>query len=314
MNLGVRLQKQRYNKKIFFLVILLIIFLFPFISSFARYAIKNVSVFFSKSKEFYFYSDKLGEDNPAFLIDNWSGVDDYPITVHMNSMKNNILGAQNDIDYNISYTCSNNAICTLSKTSGTILAENNSDVFTIIVTPNTQLKTGDTVEVNISATTSTTNSLYDATISGKFTLKVGIENITYTIDDSKNNPYMQLNVTNTQSYYFVDEPFNSYSKNDRITSDEYIQLSDENKNKCHSAIITLEFDPNEIVLDMTNENYLKAIDIETTSINLQNYIKKITFKLEAISSTTVRFYKKDISKNYTYPNSSNASVVEFLSR
>lgn len=301
-------KKKKINIKIVIVICLLVISLIPLISTFSRYAINKLDDFFNRSKEFYFYSDKLGTDDPLFLIDNWSGVDDYPIQINMSSMENNILGATYDIAYNVTYTCTNNAICTISKNSGVISSETNRDFFILTVTPNANLETGDEVNITITATAT---EPYEKTITGRFTLRVGKENITYAIDDSKNNPYLELKITNTQSYYIVDTAFGDYSANQKITIKDYLNLSDENKSKCHSAKITLNFDPSVVTLDMTNSNYLNATSVGTTTINSYEYINKIEFKVDAISSTTVRFYKNDISQNYTYPNTGNSSIIDF---
>lgn len=310
MKTSIREQKKKHNRKRLILICLLFIFLFPFADTFSRYTIDSLNEFFGKTKEFYFYSDKLGENNPKFLIDNWSGVDDYPITINMNSRKNNILSATYDIEYDISYTCSSNAICTLSKTSGKILADGNSDFFTIKVTPNTKLEDGDEVVINVTATA---NSTYESELTGEFVLRVGKEDITYGIDDSEGSSYLELNITNTKSFYIVDEAFDDKAVGDSITITEYLSLSDADKEKCHCAIVTLTFDPNEVVLDMTNANYLNATNVETVKVNSYDYISQITFKVDAISSTTVRFYKVDVSENYEYPNASNISIIDFYS-
>lgn len=308
---SIKKQKKKYNIKIMILICLLFVFLLPLISTFSRYAINSIKEFFYRSKEFYFYSDKLSEDNPQFLIDNWSGVDDYTIIINMNSRKNNILGATYDIDYNISYTCSNNAICSLSKTSGIIRASNNSDSFNLTVTPNAKLENGDEVKVQITAIA---DSFYEKKITGEFVLRVGQENITYTIDDEVGSPYLEVNITNTKSYYTVDQAFSQYTVGDKITIDEYLALSDENKNKCHSSIVTLGFNPRDIVLDMINPNYLNAIDVKSTLLNSYNYINEITFNVDAISSATVRFYKNNVNLDYTYPNKFNVSAVTFSAK
>lgn len=301
-------KERKLNKKYIIIICLLAISLIPLISTFSRYAIKNINEYFNRSKEFYFYSDKLDTDNPLFLIDNWSGVEDYPIQINMTSMENNILGASYDIPYNISYTCTNNAICTISKNSGVISHENNKDFFILTVTPNANLDTGDEVNITITASAS---EPYEKTITGRFTLRVGKEKITYAIDDEANSPYLELKITNTQSYYIVDTAFDSYSENQKITMEQYLNLSDENKAKCHSARITLNFDPNIVTLDMTNSNYINATNVGMTNINSFDYINSITFKTDAISSTTVRFYKKNVRENYTYPNNGNYSIIDF---
>ena len=307
MKKSVDRQKIIHNRKRFILICLLFIFLLPLTTSFGRYTLNNIKEFFNRSREFYFYSDKLGTDTPLFLIDNWSGVDDYTIIVNMNSRENNILGAKYDINYNISYTCSNNAICTLNKTAGVIPANKNTDSFNLIVTPNAKLDTGDEVRVVITATA---DAMYEKTITGEFVLRVGKEDITYKIEDSENSPYLNINITNTKSFYVVDEAFDSYKEKDSITIDQYLALSDENKNKCHSAVISIRFNPLLTVMDMTNPNYLNATQVSNTTLNGYQYINGITFKMDAISSTTVRLYKTDVSQNYT----DSTSIISFSSK
>lgn len=300
------MQKHSYKKKQIIIFIGIFLCFLSFIISFGRYVTKSINNFFLRSKEFYFYSDKLSENESIFQIENWSGVDDYTITVNMNSRKNNIQVASYDISYDIQYTCSDNAICQLSKTSGTISKDSNSDFFNLTITPNTQLETGDKVTVEIEAT-STTN--YEKTIKGKFTLVVGQENLTYQITDEPDKTYMNLRITNTLSYYVVRQSFESYTVNQKIDIDTYLALSEENQARCYSSIVTIEFDPNEILLDITNENYKKLIETETTLINGKKYISSITLPIDAISSTDLRFYKVDVSEDYTYPNTNNSCIV-----
>lgn len=300
------MQKHSYKKKQIIIFIGIFLCFLSFIISFGRYVTKSINNFFLRSKEFYFYSDKLSENESIFQIENWSGVDDYTITVNMNSRKNNIQVASYDISYDIQYTCSDNAICQLSKTSGTISKDSNSDFFNLTITPNTQLETEDKVTVEIEAT-STTN--YEKTIKGKFTLVVGQENLTYQITDEPDKTYMNLRITNTLSYYVVRQSFESYTVNQKIDIDTYLALSEENQARCYSSIVTIEFDPNEILLDITNENYKKLIETETTLINGKKYISSITLPIDAISSTDLRFYKVDVSEDYTYPNTNNSCIV-----
>lgn len=276
-----------------------------FVVTFGRYVTNSINNFFLKSKEFYFNSDKLAENQAVFQIENWSGVDDYIITVNMNSRKNNIQVASYDISYDIKYNCSDNAICQLSKNSGTISKDSNTDFFNLTITPNKQLNTGDKVIVEIEAT-SITN--YKKTIKGKFTLVVGQEKLTYQITDKANAPYLNLRITNTLSYYVVRQEFDSYTVGQKIDIDTYLALTEENKAKCFSSIVTINFDPNKILLDITEENH-KNITQTTTTINGKKYVNSISLPIDAISSVDFRFYKVDTSKNYTYPNIDNDSVV-----
>ena len=73
--------------------------------------------------------------------------------------------------------------------------------------------------------------------------------------------------------------------------------------------MNLSFDPNKTLLDITNSNYLNATSTTTTRINNYDYINGLTFKIDALSSTVVRFYKKDVTKNYTYPFETTNPII-----
>ncbi|MDO4392372.1 MAG: hypothetical protein Q4C11_04660 [Clostridium sp.] len=302
--------KNLNRRKTIILLILILIFAIA-TPTLGRYVITGINNFFLRTKEFYFYSDKLKDIRAVYQIDNWTGVDPYTITVHMNSIENNLKKSTYDISYSISYTCSQNATCQLSKETGIIPANNNDDYFNIIITPNIGLTTGDKVSVEIIATST---SKYQKKLTAMFVLVVGKEKTSYEIVDSVNSKYLDLNITNTLSYYNVETAFGNYSVGDRIDVDTYLTLSETDKQKCYSALVTLKFDPKKVLLDMTNTNYLNAISTKTTNINGSNYISEITFKLEPISSAVVRFYKQDVTKDYTYPIINSSSIIDFESR
>ena len=303
--------KQKRKIKQIIIIIGILLCVGSLVIVLGRYVTNSINNFFIKSKTFYFQSDKLTEKNPTFQVENWSGVDDYTITVNMNSRKNNIEVATMDIGYDIKYKCSSNAICQLNKESGIIKKETNTDFFNLTITPNKQLQTGDKVIVEIEATS---NTGYKKTIKGKFVLVVGQEKITYQITDAKEKPYMNLRITNTLSYYIVDQAFDSYTVNQRIDIDSYLELSNDKKSKCHSAIVTISFDPNYILIDNTGESYINSINKKTVQINGETYINEITIPIDAISSKDLRFYKADVSQNYTYPNNNNQSIVTITSK
>ena len=304
-------KNRKYKIKQIILMIGILLSVVSFVAIFGRYVTNSINNFFVRTKEFYFYSDKLSDGNSAvYQIDNWSGVDDYVITINMNSRKNNLKSASYDIGYKISYKCTDNAICQLSKTEGIIYSNNNSDYFNLTITPNRQLETGDKVVVEIEAKST---AKYQKTLKGKFTLVVGKEKLSYQITDKPQNPYMELSLTNTLSYYIVNEAFGNYSVNNKIDIDTYLALTEENKAKCSSAIVTISFNPEQVLLDITNESYSKAKNIETTTVNGKTYINKFTILIDAISSTDLRFYKVDVSKDYTYPNGNEPSVLSITS-
>lgn len=277
---------------------------------FGRYITDNINNYFLRSGEFYFESDKLSKEGTTLQVDNWSGVDDYTITINMNSRKNNIEKATYDISYDINYSSTDNVICNLSKEEGIIYASTNTDYFNLTITPNTQLRTGDKVVVDIEVNST---SQYQKTLKGQFILVVGQENISYQITDEAKSPYLELSITNTLSYYTVRQSFGSYKQGDRIDTDTYLALSKEDKNKCYSGEIKIEFNPQEVLLDMTSEVYNEAKDIKQTLINGKNYINGFTINIDAISSVDIRFYKVDVTKDYTYPNANNKSIIKVTS-
>lgn len=305
------MHKNKIKKQQLIIFIFIILCFITLTVTFGRYVSNSINNFFLRSKEFYFYSDKLKENTAVYQISNWTGVDPYTITINMNSLENNLKKTNYDISYEVTYTCTSNATCQLSKQNGTILGSTNTDYFNLVITPNTGLNVGDEVTVTIEATST---HPYEKTLSAEFTFIVGREQLSYEIVDSTNNEYLELDLTNTLSYYNVETPFGIYSQGDRIDVDTYLTLTDEDKEKCYSAMVTLEFNPNEILLDMTNKNYENAINVTTTNINGDNYINSITFKVEPISSAVVRFYKIDISKDYTYPIINETSIVKVTSK
>jgi hypothetical protein len=78
----------------------------------------------------------------------------------------------------------------------------------------------------------------------------------------------------------------------------------------------LRFDPTVVLLDMTSEIYQNAVSngytIGQQQINGYDYVKEISFKIDAMSSMAVKFYKVDVSQNYTYPGVNNNSVIEVI--
>lgn len=296
--------KKKKDKRIF-LMIMLVIFIF-ITTVFGRYITSSIYDFFLRSKEFYFYSDKLKEEGANYQIENWSGVDRYEIVINMNSRSNNLNVTSYDIDYDISYTYSDNIICDISKTSGTIYASTNSDSFNIMLTPNTQLNTGDTVWVEITATS---KGPYKKTLTGKFTLVVGKENVSYTIEDIENRQYLELKITNTLSYYTVEQSFDSHKAGDRLTIDEYLSLSEENKRKCYSARVNINFNPENVLIDITNGTYKDGTNVQTTQIDGFTYVDSFSLSIDAITSVNIRFYKTDVTKDYTYTGLGNPVIT-----
>ena len=79
--------KSIYKKKQMLIILVILVALISLVAIFGRYITNNINNFFQRSSEFYFESDKLSESGTTLQVDNWSGVDDYIITVNMNSRK-----------------------------------------------------------------------------------------------------------------------------------------------------------------------------------------------------------------------------------
>ena len=299
-----------------------------------------------------------------FEANNWSGADPYRITVRMNSTKNSIVKADMDIDYNIFITYSvfnsdgveftnpkqlvaltvEDKVITTSTstlngiekdtyaTNGTIyVASDNQDHFSFnlvllsYIDDNTgevvSLETGDYIVVDVVAQST---SPYKETLEGDFKISIGKLGMSFSIDDKRNNPYLNLILTNTLDSYKVDADILDgdnnviYATGRTLSIDEFLALSDSDRAKCHSMVVTLSFDPNVVVLDTTsdayvtkaealgntiNENIIGHGNANVTIGNTTNtylYVNKLQVGVNAEESKVIRFYKIDPSQDYTY--------------
>lgn len=267
-----RRRRKNNNKIIPILIVLTILaFLVPIMTSLSKYVYNAIHDYYLGTKGFYFNSDKLSSNHSEFEIaNNWSGAETYTITINLNSKKNDLVFAETDIDYEIEYTHSDNIECTISKTSGTIIGSANGgineDYFIITINPaaGTSLPNGATTWVEIEVTST---SPYVATLSGKLMVGVGTEDINYEIMDSVNNPYLEVNITNSLNT---------------------------------GKDVTLSFDPNVILLDMTSKFTLNSSAKTTVQINGYDYVNTVTSYVGSLETITVKFYKVDPSQDYTY--------------
>lgn len=296
------------NKKNIYIILGIILIIISLGYTLGRYVYNDIRDYYFASKSFYFNSDKLTSNRGIYQIDNWSGVDTYTLTINLNNTKNNLVHATSDIEYEISYTCSNNATCSISKDNGILYSDNLTDYFSATITPNTALKNKDEVWIEITAKSTYP---YKKTLSARFILKVGIPGISYAIDDEQGRPYFDLSVTNTTDYYLVKEAFGIYTLNQRIDYNTYMTLSDADKAKCALPLITLTFDPRVVILDMTNTAYLNAEKYTTTQIDNYSYVNSISFRISLESSEIVKFYKANSNMDYTYPITNDTSIVSF---
>lgn len=280
-----RRRKRRNNNRIIpiLIVLVILVFLAPKMTSFSKYVYNAVHDYYLGTKGFYFNSDKLSSNHSEFEIaNNWSGAESYKMTVNLNSKKNDLVFAETDIDYEISFTHSDNIKCSISKTSGTIGGSAsggiNEDFFDITISPADEvgLPNGTQTWVDI---TVTSTSPYTATLSGKLYVGVGTEDITHEIIDSPNSPYLEVNITNSLN---------------------------------QGKDVTLSFDPNVVLLDMTSSFRINGTAISVEDINGYDYVNSITSYVGSLETTTVKFYKVDPTKDYTFQAGDTGTPVVTL--
>lgn len=288
------------------LSVLVVILLIEF--TFGRYIKNIVNNYILETKAFYFNSSILKVNDKKMAISNWDGVNSYTLTIDLNNRKNSTRYTTSDISYNIDVECSSDVTCTLNKNSGVIRPEDGTDTYQITVTPQRNFYEGDNVVVKTSVTSS---APYRKSMSATYTIEVLNSDFSYNIKDSAGGKYLTINFINSIAYYEVSEAFGSYSVGDHISLADYGELSASDKDKCFSAIVTVEYDPHDLLVDMTNDLYIHRLsnNYETEEINNYTYVKKFSFKVNPSSSSSIIFYKDDMSEDYTYPIVNNNSII-----
>ncbi len=294
------------KRKIIFILLILVL-IFPVGITFSKYVIENVKNYLMEANNFFFNSDKLVDGGITYGINNWGGAGNIEIQFDLSNNKNNILTSDTDIEYSLTTTCDSGLICSLSSSSGVIQVDEKKDDFNLIINPTRPFNDNESVSVTVSATSS---SPYVKTLSATFVITVGRRGVDYQITDSVSSPYLLFTITNSLDTYKVITAFNDYSVGDLITTNEYLALSQSNKEKCASIVVTLEFDPSVVILDTTSD-IMSSATTHTQNYQNINYIDKITFKMDVMMSKEIRFYKRDSSRNYTYPIVNNSSIINF---
>ena len=299
----------RNHKKISISILVVSILFLFFGTTFARYVYNVIHNHILESKEFYFNSSVLDINNKQFRINNWDGVNNYVLTIDVNNQKNSLKFTNSDIKYQVEVSCPENVECQLSKTEGIIYKDKKTDSYQITVIPKEEFYEGDEVEIMTKATSIVP---YVKTISATYTIGIQTSNFSYDIEDSKNEKVAILNLTNSVTYYEVENSFENYQKGDRITSDEYQLLSDTEKNHCFSAKVRLSFNPKILFLDMTNSKYLHMISgsEQLQKVNGFDYVSGFSFKMDASSSEKILFFKADPTQNFTYPIINDTPIID----
>ena len=276
-----RRDRAKTNLIICLILLIIIIYITPKFFTFARYVYNVAYEHYLAAKDFYFTSDKLSLAHTEYEVtNNWSGAETYQVIVNMSSKRNDLAMTESDIEYTVTYTCSENITCALDKSTGTIIGTGNNgvneDAFTVNINPanGTALSDGEMAWVDITATAT---SPYSQTISGKLIFEVGTSDISYEIIDEANSPYLTLNIINSTSV---------------------------------NTNVTLSYDPTVVLLDMTSRFYLNAqTTFNTQTLNNYSYINNITSPVPALSTTSVKFFKTNSANNYSYLAGSSGTPV-----
>jgi len=297
--------KNKKTKQIIILVLILVFIIS--IPTLSKFISKKFHEFYLNSKHFYFYSNRLKDDNPLYQLNNWSGVGNFDIEFDLTSEKNRYTYAEYDISYTVSANCPSTVTCSLSETGGTIYSTNTNHSNSIVlhVVPNRVFVEGETLSISVTASST---SPYNKTIQARYEYVVGKSGVTYEIEDETGREYIVLKMTNAVSYCTVISAFENHSIGDRIDDSEFITLSPENKNKCISQYINISFNPQLLLVDNTSSIFDYAT-YTTTSIGGVQYINNMTFKIDPLSTLALRFYKENVGSNYTYPFENNSSIV-----
>lgn len=301
------IKKLSNKQKLLISIIAVFVVFFSLIITFGRYVYNIYNNYVLESQGFYFNSAVMSMNGTKHSINNWDGVSAYPLTIDLNNKKNDLIWTKSDITYDIVVECTENIRCVLNETEGIIRSESKYSSYTIMIYPNGNFKPTDKGVVKTKAT-----STYPFVKELSTTFNIGVEtsSFSYKITDSPGSKYLVLELTNSFTYYKVTSAFDTHSIGDNISIDEYNTLTAANKAKCLSAQITIKFDPNIVLLDMTDLTYSNRENNSQTTqvINSHNYVNGFTFKMEAASSSKIIFYKTDTTKDYTYPSNNNSVI------
>ena len=165
-----------------------------------------------------------------------------------------------------------------TETTGIIYADNggaedNVSRIKIVVTPKTQIEQNDIITIRIKAST---QEPYQKEISCEISLRIQqVLANSYEIEDVANRNYLILKMENTHNT---------------------------------GGNVSLEFDPNVIRIDLNDKAYLNRIE-GSEEVDSNGYVEKFVFTMEKESAKNIKFYKVDMSQDYTYPSGDTDSVI-----
>ena len=273
--------------------------------TFSKYIIEEFHSYYSNSKHFYFTSNILTKNNDLYQVNNWLGMGSFTISYDLFSKQNDLVFTDYDIPYETSFVCPSDVICSIDKPTGTIYEASHSDTVTLSVSPTRVYEEGETMVIELRAKST---SPYVSELKARFEYIVGKQGVTYEIEDRANQAYMLLKVTNAISYCTVTEAFSTYQVGDIIERSVFNTLTAEQKKKCLSQKISLNFDPHLLLLDTTG-SIMNEANYQITTVDNYEYINHLEFYIDPMSTTAIKFYKQIPANNYTYPITNSSSIV-----
>lgn len=299
----------REHKKVSIAVLSSLVVVLLIVTVFGRYIRNIIQNYILETKAFYFNSTVLKINGKNYYMSNWDGVSEYTITIDLNNYKSDDVYTKSDIAYEVMVDCPKSITCVISKTKGVLQSEKKEDSYNIRFTPVDSFDADDAISIT---TKVTSTSPYRKEMSATYTVSVETKSFSYDIEDSENDKFLTINFTNSITYYEVRTGFGKYAVGDHIGIEEYNGLSDADKSKCFSAIVTVKFDPHDLFVDMTNKYFLARLNqnYQEVNINGYNWVSQFSFAMPPSSSSSIIFYKDDIAKDYTYPLVNNTSVIQ----
>ncbi len=285
------MEKKLNKKKVVILIaIILILIITP---TLGRYIYNSFRDMYLRSQNFSFSSNLLTTSNKTYRYSSWSGIDNFEIGLQLYSYKyvdELIQYAGQGLEYSIECTVDNenkakcyittdtqpqtsSPVKTATKTSH-IPNSSNIENASIYLVPGDDLQVGDIIELTVIAKSV---SPYVKTISATFRVEIVEPNVSLQIDDSVNSLYATLKLTNTKST---------------------------------QTQVTLSYDPTVVFLDKLSEIYTKnSNNLILKTISGIEYISGITFTMLPEETQSIKFYKTDRTKDYTYKVGSSGQMI-----
>ena len=282
-----RKRKLNIKKILVIFLIIIIIIIMPVLGRFTYNSIKEA---YLKSKNYYFTSNIIGEDDYTYT--NWGGSETYVINFELYSYENPLRVMKEDLDCTIRAEITSedeyenkNATCyivsggsssgtatssTLNKTiTCTENSGNNMISVSVYVIPNGIISIGDEIELTITAETTTP---FSKILSSQITI-TATDQSNYEIRDEAQKDYAELILSNSK---------------EQITT------------------VTLQFNPSVVRIDSYDKIFEnRTTSYNTTTINSVDYINSVEFELAPETEKKIKFYKTDISSNYKYIQNNN---------